>query len=284
MFNFHVGKNYKVGEAWGIFNIMKSLGLKVVEIPISMKEGVNIEYLKKAISKFKIKACLFVTNFNNPFGSCIPDVKKEELVRLLAINQIPLIEDDVYGEMYFGKKKPLSCKTFDSEGLVMLCSSVSKTLAPGYRVGWTIPGKFKKEIILTKLIHTIATTTVTQTAIGLFMQDGKYESHLRGLRKALHTQCLRYIQAIMEFFPADTKVSRPQGGYVLWIELNLKVNAMELYHRAINFNISISPGHIFSTGARFQNCIRISFVRPYDTEVERGLKTLGSLIKKMIAN
>ena len=203
-------------------------------------------------------------------------------MQLLAQYEIPLIEDDIYGEMYFGKKRPRTCKSFDKKGLVLLCSSVSKSLAPGYRVGWCIPGKFKEEIIRLKVIHSISTPTITQAAIALFMQNGRYELHLRRLRKALHTQCLRYIQAITQFFPDETKISRPQGGYVLWIELNKNVNAMELYRRAMKYNISISPGQIFSTGSRFENCIRISFGRPYDAEVERGLKTLGGLVRKMV--
>ncbi len=267
---------------FGIFNMIQSLGLKVIEIPASAAEGVNLQYLKSAIGKFKIKACLFVTNFNNPFGSCLPDEKKKKLVQLLAQHNIPLIEDDIYGEMYFGKKRPRTCKSFDKKGLVLLCSSVSKSLAPGYRVGWCVPGKFKEEILRLKVIHSISTSTITQAAIGLFMQNGRYELHLRRLRKALHTQCLRYIQAITQFFPDDTKISRPQGGYVLWIELNKKVDALELYQRAMKYSISISPGQIFSTCARFENCVRISFGRPYDTEVERGLKRLGGLVREMV--
>ncbi|MBA3647452.1 MAG: PLP-dependent aminotransferase family protein [Chitinophagales bacterium] len=267
---------------FGIFHMIQSLGLKVVEIPSGAVDGVNLQYLTKAIGKFKIKACLFVTNFNNPFGSCLPDEKKKKLVQLLAMHNIPLIEDDIYGEMFFGKQRPRTCKSFDKKGLVLLCSSVSKSLAPGYRVGWCIPGKFKDEIIRLKLIHNISTPSLTQAAVAFFMQNGRYELHLRRLRKALHTQCLRYIQAITQFFSDDTKISRPQGGYVLWIELNKKIDAMELYQRAMKYHISISPGQIFSTQSRFENCIRISFGRPYDAEVERGLKRLGGLVREMM--
>jgi DNA-binding transcriptional MocR family regulator len=267
---------------FGIFHMIQSMGLKVVEIPSGAADGIKIEYLENAIEKFRINACLFVTNFNNPFGSCMPDESKKKLVQLLASRNIPLIEDDIYGEMYFGKKRPRTCKSFDKKGLVLLCSSVSKSLAPGYRVGWCIPGKFKGQIMRLKLIHNISSPSLTQAAVAFFMQNGRYELHLRRLRKALHTQCLRYIQGITRFFPEDTKISRPQGGYVLWIELNKKMDAMELYQRAMKYNISISPGQIFSTSPRFENCIRISFGRPYDSEVEKGLKRLGALVKEMM--
>ena len=265
---------------FGIFNVMLSLDLKVLEIPVNPDTGIDIEYLAQAMDKMKLAACLFVPNFSNPVGSCMPDERKQQLVALLTRRQIPLIEDDIYGEIYFGKSRPRTCKSFDSEGWVMLCSSVSKSLAPGYRVGWCIPGRFKDQIINIKMMHTISSATPTQAAIAHFFETGRYDLHMRNLRRALYTQCLRYMQAITTHFPANTKISRPAGGYALWIELNKSIDAFELYQAAIAQNISIAPGQIFSTDARFTNFIRISFGIPYDEVVERSFRILGELIKK----
>jgi DNA-binding transcriptional MocR family regulator len=264
---------------FGIFNVMKSLGLKVLEIPTDPQDGADIEYLERALEKIPVKACLFVPNFGNPVGALMPDHRKKQLVEMLAFRQIPLIEDDIYGEMYFGKTRPRTCKSYDKHGLVMLCSSISKTLAPGYRVGWCIPGKFIDQVISIKLTHTVSSATPTQAAIALFFETGRYDLHMRNLRKALHTQSLRYIQAISEYFPKDTRVSRPQGGYVLWIELHPEVNAFELFDKAIAEKISIAPGQIFSIDARFTNYIRISFGAPYSEEIDVSLKKLGSLVQ-----
>jgi len=263
---------------FGIFTTVQSLGLKILEVPTDPVEGVDLDFLEKAIDSQQIKACLFVPTFSNPLGYCMTNEKKKKLVELLAIKEVPLIEDDIYGEMYFDKTRPRTCKSYDKHGLVLLCSSISKSLAPGYRVGWCIPGKFKTQVINFKLMHTLSSATPTQAAIGNFFETGRYDLHMRNLRKTLHTQCLRYTQAIAEYFPADIKVSRPQGGYVLWIELNKKIDAFELYERALNYNISISPGQIFSTDSRFTNFIRISFGMPYNDEIERSFKTLGRLI------
>jgi DNA-binding transcriptional MocR family regulator len=265
---------------FGIFNTVQSLGLKIVEIPADPVEGLNLDFLSDAIIKQKIKACLFVTTFSNPLGYCMTNERKKDLVELLAKHDVPLIEDDIYGEMYFGKTRPRTCKSYDKHGLVMLCSSVSKSLAPGYRVGWCIPGKFKAQVINLKLMHTLSSASPTHAAIAHFFETGRFDLHMRNLRKALHTQCLRYTQAIAEYFPEDVKVSRPQGGYVLWIELNKKIDAFELYEQALTYNISISPGQIFSTDSRFTNFIRISFGIPYSNEIEASLKTLGLLLKK----
>ncbi|MGZ3749871.1 MAG: aminotransferase-like domain-containing protein [Mucilaginibacter sp.] len=266
---------------FGNFNIMLSLDLKVLEIPVDPDTGIDIEYLEQAMDKVDIKACLFVPNFSNPVGCCMPDDRKQKLVSLLTKRRIPLIEDDIYGEIYFGKSRPRTCKSFDTEGWVLLCSSVSKSLAPGYRVGWCIPGRFKDQIINIKMMHTISSATPTQAAIAHFFETGRYDLHMRNLRRALRMQCLRYMQAISTYFPADTKISRPQGGYALWIELDKTVNAFELYQAAIAQNISIAPGQIFSTDARFTNFIRISFGIPYDDKVEQSFRVLGALINTL---
>ena len=267
---------------FGIFQVMESLGLKAMEIPTDPKTGVDLNFLEKAIKKFKIKACVFVPNFNNPLGSCMPDENKKELVQLITKYEVPLIEDDIYGELYFGKYRPKTCKSFDKEGWVLHCSSISKSVAPGYRVGWCIPGKFFEKVKMLKMMHTVSGTTLTQVAMAHFLSIGRYEYHLKKLRKALHTQCLRYVQGIVQYFPADIKLSRPEGGFVLWVEMNKEVNAYKLYQEAMKHNISIGPGQIFSANGDYRNCIRIGYGHKYGDKVEYGLKMLGNLIKKQI--
>lgn len=216
---------------FGIFQVMESLGLKVVEIPTDPVTGIDLNFLEEAIARLDIKACLFVNNFNNPLGSVMPDANKKQLVEMLAGQEIPLIEDDIYGELYFSKTRPRTCKSYDKKGLVLYCGSFSKSLAPGYRIGWAIPGKFKQQVVRLKRMNTISTNTLSQAAIAHFLKNGRYELHLRHLRKALHTQSLRYIQAVSEYFPEDTRLTRPQGGFALWIELNKKINTYKLHKR-----------------------------------------------------
>jgi len=267
---------------FGIFQVVELLGLKVLEIPADPLTGVDPDHLEALMDKFPLKACVFVPNFSNPLGSCMPDEKKQTLVELVTRRQIPLIEDDIYGELYFGRHRPKTCKTFDKEGWVLHCSSLSKSLAPGYRIGWILPGRFTEAVVRMKLMHTVTGTTITQQAIAHFLSIGRYEYHLKKLRKALHTQSLRYLQGIMQYFPENTKVSRPQGGFVIWVELDKKLNAYHLYQQALKHQISVAPGQLFSARGQFGNCLRISYARPWDEEVEEGLKTLGKLIKKMI--
>ena len=267
---------------FGIFQAVESLGLKVVEVPSCCVVGLDLDCLQEIIEKFPIKACVAIPNFNNPLGGCMPDENKKKLVEIITKHNIPLIEDDIYGELYFGKNRPRTCKYYDTKGLVMHCSSLTKSLAPGYRIGWVIPGKFLEQVKQIKRIQNISSPTLTQAALAHFLQIGRYEYHLKSLRKALHTQCLRYMQGIVDYFPEGTKVSRPHGGFVLWVQLNKKVNAFKLRTEAMKHNISITPGKIFSASCNYSNCIRISFGKPWDDNADYGLMMLGKLIRKMM--
>lgn len=267
---------------FGVYQAIENMGLKVVEISSDPSTGFETSCLEKAIKKFNIKAVVCVPNFNNPLGSCMPDEAKKALVSLITKHNIPLIEDDIYGELYFGKNRPRTCKYYDTKELVMHCSSLSKSLAPGYRIGWVLPGKFFTEVRQQKRIQNISSPTLTQAAMGHFLQNGRYEYHLKSLRKNLHTQCLRYIQSIIEHFPPDTKVSRPQGGFVLWLELNKNIDTFELRSDAMKQRIAIVPGKLFSASCNFSNCVRISFGKPWNEDMDWGIKVLGDLVRRQM--
>ncbi|WP_143307472.1 aminotransferase-like domain-containing protein [Chitinophaga vietnamensis] len=266
---------------YGSLQLAESLGLRVLEVPTHPVTGVDLEYLDKAIPRHKIKACLFVPNFNNPLGSCMPDEAKKELVTIIEKYDIALIEDDIYGDLYFGKQRPGCCKTFDKKGNVLLCNSFSKSLAPGFRVGWCIPGKYKDTVLRLKQNHSLACSSLPHAAIAHFLEIGRYEHHLRNLRKQLHTQCLRYSQAISEYFPESARISRPQGGCVLWVALDESINTFELFQLALKQKVSFCPGRMFSLSNRYSNCMRISYNVPWSKQVDDGLKVLGKLIRKM---
>lgn len=266
---------------FGVLQLARSLGLQVLELPTHAVTGIDLDALKKALQTKKIKVCLLVSNFSNPLGSCMPDEHKRETVRLMEMHGVPLIEDDLYGDVYFGPHRPKSCKTYDESGIVLWCGSVSKTLAPGYRVGWVAPGKFKEQVIRTKLYHSVSSTTLTQEAIASFLETGRYESHLRKLRHTLHANSLQYLRAISEYFPEETKVSRPEGGFLLWLELPKQVDTTKLYETALKFKISIAPGRMFTLQDQYNHCIRLSYGLLWNEQVDQALKLLGKLTKRM---
>jgi DNA-binding transcriptional MocR family regulator len=263
----------------GILQLAISLGLKVLELPTHPITGIELDALQKAIPR--INLCLLVPNYNTPLGSCMPDEHKKEVVELLNRHNIPLIEDDIYGDLYFGAQRPICCKSFDKKGNVLWCSSVSKTLAPGYRVGWVAPGKYKEKLLKLKLVHSISSGTIVQEAVGNFLKTGRYENHLRLLRRTLQNNYQNYVQAIAQYFPADTKTSSPQGGLALWVAFNKTIDTTELYDLAIKKQISIAPGRMFTLQNQFENCMRLCIGLPWSEEIQFKLKQLGNLAKML---
>lgn len=268
---------------FGILQLAKGLGLKVLEMPSNPDTGIELDALKKAVIKKQVQVCLLVSNFNNPCGSSMPAGHKKEVVKLLENYNIPLIEDDIYGDLYFGSSRPATCKAFDESGNVLYCNSVSKTLAPGYRVGWVAPGKHLDKLISLKRNHSISNTSITSEVVADFLRNGRYENHLRKIRQTLHSNCLKYSSAIAQYFPEGTRITQPQGGYFLWIELDSRVNTALLYDQARKYNISIAPGRMFSLQEQFDNCLRLSFGLPWNDAVEKKIKILGTLIAQAIA-
>ncbi len=268
---------------YGTLQLIESLGMKALEIPTDPRDGIVIDELASAIRRQEVRACLFVTNFSNPLGSCMPDANKKALVELLARREIPLIEDDIYGDLCFGAARPKTAKAYDKQGLVLLCSSFSKTLAPGYRVGWTAPGRFKPQVESLKFTSSMATVTAPQMAIADFLQNGGYDRYLRKLRRVLMTQVQQMSHAIGRYFPAGTKVTRPQGGYVLWVELPRSVDSLELHRRALQQKISIAPGPIFSAKQKYKNFIRLSCGLPWSEKIDRAVQTLAELARRCVS-
>ncbi|HEY8396341.1 MAG TPA: PLP-dependent aminotransferase family protein [Flavihumibacter sp.] len=265
---------------FGILQVARSLGLRVMEIPTHPVTGIELDALKKLLPQ--INCCLLIPNFNNPLGSLMPDEHKRELVAMLEAAEIPLIEDDLYGDVYFGDHRPVSCKTFDQSGNVLWCSSVSKTLAPGYRVGWVAPGRFKEKVMHLKTLHAISSTSITQEVVARFLESGRYEHHLRKLRRTLYTNCLHYTRAIADYFPDSVKVSQPKGGFVLWVEMPKQIDSAELYEMMIRQQISIAPGRMFSLQNQFDNCMRLSYGLLWDESLDRKLKTLGRAVASLL--
>jgi DNA-binding transcriptional MocR family regulator len=211
--------------------------------------------------------------------------KKKNLVSILAKYQVPLIEDDIYGDLCPpGDRRPVTSKAFDTKGLVLLCSSISKTLAPGLRVGWIAPGRFRDQVLQLKTNQTLACPTITQLAIAEFLEHGSYDAHLRKIRRFFSNQLQLFSSAIAQYFPSPIRVSRPQGGFVLWIEFDAKLDTTKLAARALNrHQIAIAPGCIFSAnGKNFRNCMRISCGHPYSDRIEEAIRTLAALVRERI--
>ncbi len=257
---------------------LQRLGLHAIEVPTHVREGIDLGRLAQVIELYRPKACWLMTNFQNPLGSLMPEAKKRDLVELLARHDLPLIEDDVYAELYEGKVAPLPAKAYDRRGLVLHCSSFSKCLAPGYRVGWAAPGRLVREVERLKLMTSLSGSIPVQAALAEYLQEGGYDHHLRSLRVSLQAQRNHLFDAVTRLFPSGTRAARPAGGYFVWVELPAGVDALALHRAALARRISLAPGPMFSARAEFQHHIRLTCGQPWDEALERAMRTLARLV------
>ena len=255
-------------------------GLEAIEVPTHPREGIELDALERAIVRHRPKACWLMTSFQNPLGSLMPDAKKQALVELLTRREVPLIEDDVYGELYFGEKRPPPAKAFDTQGIVMHCASFSKCLAPGWRVGWAAAGRLARTVARLKLGISLSTSAPAQAALANYLERSGYDKHLRKLRRTLAEQQAAYAQAIAQHFPPGTRATRPAGGYFLWIALPRQVDALAVHRAALAQGISIAPGPIFSAQRGFANCLRLNYGHPWDARFEQAVAALGRIAKQ----
>ena len=262
--------------------LIEDLNMQAMEIPADPSRGLNIDKVRMALDEHDIRAALLNPIFQNPLGFDTDTAVKEELVTLCAERGVPIIEDNIYGNLYFGECKSLPLKHFDSQGMVLYCNSFSKDLMPDLRLGWVLAGKYREKVQRLKFNNSMANSQMMQHALTLFLRSGGYERHLRKLRNNLRKQAADMSQAICRYFPAETRISSPKGGLTLWVELPDSVDGLKLFRLAEKKNISILPGTLCSSTGQYDHCIRLCFGSPWNDRLEKGMATLGQLVQSLV--
>jgi DNA-binding transcriptional MocR family regulator len=267
---------------WGILQTIETLGLKALEIPTHPRTGPSLDALELVLDQQMVKAVVLIPTVHNPLGSIMPVENRARLVAMIRKADIALIEDDIYADLGYGPTRAPACRSFDdsssAKSNVMICGGFSKTVAPSLRIGWCIPGRWIKQVTRMKAWLNIAAPTLPQLALAQFMQDGGYERHLRKVTSVYRRQVERMSELLAEHFPPETRITRPQGGFLVWAELPEQVDSVDLHHRAIKAGISISPGIVFSATGKYRNCIRLNCGLLWTLQVEQAIPTLGKLI------
>lgn len=265
---------------FGLLQVLQSLGLKALELPTDARQGIDVAALRAACESRRIAACVLAASFSNPLGCTLDEDRKLEVLALLARHRVPLIEDDVYGDIGFGgAERPRPFMALDRHGITLHCSSFSKTLAPGYRVGWIAAGeRHMPRIVEAKVASTLCGPVLPQLALAEFLSSGGYDHHLRRIRHVFQDTLHRMVRAIDESFPAGTRVSQPVGGFVLWVELARPVDTRRLFALALERGICFAPGVVFSASGRYGNCLRLSGGYGWSPRLDKGVRTLGALV------
>ncbi|ASP48200.1 PLP-dependent aminotransferase family protein [Cognaticolwellia beringensis] len=263
---------------FGLIELIESLGMKVLEVYTCTEEGVCVAELAKVIEQHPVKACLFSTAISNPLGSMMPDNKRQTMVKLLEKNDIALIEDEVYSDLYFTEQRPVPAQLYSEKGLVLTCSSFSKTAAPGYRIGWLLPGKFEEKAKRIKRAQSCSTSMLQQWTLSDYLMSGEYDRHLQVLRKTLRYNCERMRALIAQYFPEQVCISKPKGGSVLWVRCRSHVDTSQFFKQAIAQGVNFAPGEIFSPSGKYKNYMRISYGVQWSEKIDQAIQVLGKLV------
>ncbi|MCT4717048.1 PLP-dependent aminotransferase family protein [Enterobacteriaceae bacterium H18W14] len=267
---------------YGALQALERLRLKALSVATDPQNGIDIAALKQALNDYPVKACWLMTNSQNPLGVTLTPEKKQQLVSLLQEHNVTLIEDDVYSELYYGRARPLPARAWDEKGITLHCSSFSKCLVAGFRIGWVAAGKHARRIQQLQLMSTLSTSSPMQLALVDYLATKRYDTHLRRLRRILAERKQQAWQALHTLFPAEVKIHHSESGYFLWVELPEYMDASLLSEQAIAHKISIAPGKMFTTGRAWDNYFRLNASWPWGEREQQAVVTLSRLINQQI--
>lgn len=267
---------------YGLLQLCELLGLQVIEIPTHPETGLCLDTLARAAQAWPIKTLVVTTRAGNPMGATMSETNQRRLVAMMAQRGIPIIEDDIYGELMFDHGRTRALKAFDCSDTVLYCSSFSKTISPGVRTGWVIAGKYQEQIEKLQTFTTLSASSVSQMAVAAYLENGGYDRHLRHIRQQYRDNLACFQLAVQQHFPEGTRITRPRGGFILWLSLPEQVDTLSLFNLALEQNISIAPGIVFSNSDQFNHCLRLNCGIPWNRDTERAIVTLGLLAKGLL--
>ena len=267
---------------YGTMHILKANGLKALEIPTDPQTGISLEALEMALEQWPIRAIQVTPTYNNPLGYTMSEARKQALFQLAQRFDVAIIEDDIYGDLAYTQPRPLTVKSFDDDGRVLLCSGFSKTVGPGLRVGWLVPGRYRDKALHMKYVSTGASATLPQLAVAEFVAKGHYERHLRYVTRQYQRQRDIMINWVQRYFPEGAGISYPQGSFLLWVELPAAVDCVRLNERLAQRAIHVAPGSLFSASGKFRQCLRLNYAFTLTPAIEDAVRTVGELATEMV--
>ncbi|WP_421217040.1 PLP-dependent aminotransferase family protein [Aeromonas enteropelogenes] len=267
---------------YGALQTIERLKLKAVEIPVIPGVGIDLAQLEDALICMPVKACWLMGNVQHPLGHTMPDEHKQALMTLLNEHGVPLVEDDVYAEVYFGRERPRPIKYWDKRDDSLLCSSFSKCLAPGFRVGWVVAGRHAERVQRLQLMSTLSTNVPSQLALAEMLRQGGVDAHFRRLRHTLAQRQQQMRAALLRLLPGEVSISSPDGGYFLWLEFDSRLDSRALHARALASGFSLAPGALFSSKGLHNHCLRLNSSHPWSEQLEGALTRLAELIHQQL--
>ncbi|MGQ5289273.1 aminotransferase-like domain-containing protein [Pectobacterium actinidiae] len=262
---------------FNLYPMLEQLGRKIISLPTHPRRGMCLDTLETLFNQQNIKAVITIPSVHNPLGFSMPVESRKRLAALASARQFTVIEDAMYAELQFSEHPVPNIKAFDEDGWVMVCASYTKTIAPDFRIGWIDAGRFRNQVRQMKFNSSVAESSLLSETLGNFLETGSYELHLRHLRKIYARQIDAIRACIAASFPEGTRISRPQGGFILWIEMPQGIDALSLFYRALSENIICMPGLLCSGNPAFSHCLRLAVCFEITDRHRAAIRRLGEL-------
>ncbi len=267
----------------GAINAFKSYSPQFVEVSTD-DEGMLMDELEEVLStKKNVKVIYTIPDFQNPTGKTWSIERRKKLVELANHYDIPIIEDNPYGELRFEGERPPSIKSFDTEGRVVFLGTFSKTFCPGLRIGWVCAEK----PLLQKYIHVkqgadLHTNGMSQRELDKFLELYDLDAHIEKIKNVYRKRRDVMMEAIKEHFPENLKYTYPEGGLFSWVELPSHVNARDLFLKALELNVAFVPGGSFYPNGGKENTFRLNYSNMSEEKIKEGIKRLGKVLKEAL--
>ncbi|WP_182282881.1 PLP-dependent aminotransferase family protein [Comamonas testosteroni] len=268
--------------SFGFLQILEALKLRALEIPTHPRYGLSVDALSLALRDLKVDAILATPTLSNPMGTSMPIGERKRLAELVTQRQIPLIEDVIYNDLSPSDTLRRAVKSFDKDGWVLTCSSYSKTVAPGLRIGWLQAGRFSERVRMLKTAFSGGNCAINEITLMTLLAESSYSRQLRRLHKINHQVLQEARQIIESSFPPGTRVTNPDGGSTLWLELPSNLDSQILFKACLDDRILIVPGTIFSASRSYLNCIRLNIPGSFEILHIRALQRIGEIASSLL--
>lgn len=265
----------------GALNAFKAYLPKFIEVPTD-KDGMIMEELEKILETTdRVKMIYVIPDFQNPTGRTWPMERRKKFMEIINKYEIPVIEDNPYGELRFEGDTLPSLKSMDNKGLVIYLGSFSKIFCPGYRIGWTCAShEILSKFIFVKQGADLQASSISQREVSKYIELYDLDKHVEKLKEVYKRRRDLMLKTIKEEFPEGLEYTHPEGGLFTWVELPKHLDSKVIMEDCIANNVAYVPGGSFFPNGGKENCFRLNYSTSTDEKIVEGIKRLGKVLKK----
>ena len=264
-------------------DVFRSYGANFVSVPMD-DDGMKMDALEEALKAHPETALVYtVPNFQNPTGRTMPAERRKKFAELAAKYDVPVLEDNPYGDIRFAGEHVPSVKSFDHAGKVFYMSTFSKILAPGFRLGWLVADpKVIEKLTVLKQSADLHTDNLVQYVVTEFFKENDVDAHVKEISDLYGKRKQLMIDGIKKYFPKDVKYTDPEGGMFLWVEVPGVTDTVELFKQCLEHNVAFVPGDPFFAGKPQPGTFRLNYSNMQEDQIEVGLKRLGEALSQVL--